>query len=73
MYLFNLFPIIDGNAQMLNPFLERTLVRLNVLSNLDSTEYWNSYAYLLFYKAVFLKHLNRLKEASNCLREIISM
>ena len=72
-YVLNAFTLMDRKPKLLNPFLERTLVRLNAVSNNESPEYWNSYAYLLFYKALFLRHLGRLKEASNCFREIISM
>ena len=72
LYIGNFFYVIEGNRRYIDPMLARVNTKFEELAKND-VDYWDKYAYLLFFKAFFLKLSGDLEEALPLFHEVLSL
>jgi len=72
LYTGNFFYVIEGNWTYIKPFLDKVTKNLEGIEKNDPN-YWDKYAYLLFYKAFLLKLGGEMDEALAYFHEILSL
>lgn len=71
-YLWNIFPMIQRNSSLIEPFLGDVEEFLKIYNPDSPDDQRHRYYYLMFYKGVCLRYMGRIPEAIECFREIIS-
>lgn len=72
LYIGNFFYVIEGNAKYIDPMMDKVDRNLKELAKND-IDYWDKYAYLLFFKAFFLKLGGNQEDALSYFHEILSL
>jgi len=71
-YLWNIFPMMQKNPALLEPFLKDVEDNLLVYPQSSSEEWRHRYYYLIFYKGVCKRYMGDIEESINCFREVIA-
>ena len=72
LYIGNFMYVIEGNAKYIDPMMDKVDKKLKELAKND-IDYWDKYAYLLFFKAFFLKLMGNPEDALSYFHEILSL
>lgn len=72
LYIGNFFYVIEGNAKYIDPMMDKVDKKLKELAKND-IDYWDKYAFLLFFKAFFLKLSGNPDDALSYFHEILSL
>lgn len=72
LYIGNFFSVIDGNKTYIDPMMARVDQKLKDLAK-NAPDYWDTYAYLMFFKAFFLKLGGDWEEALTYFHEVLSL
>lgn len=71
-YLWNIFPMIQKNPTLLEPFLKDIEDNLEVYPSSCEESVRHRYYYLTFYKGVCLRYMGQMDDAIECFREVIA-
>lgn len=71
-YLWNIFPMMQKNPSLLQPFLKDIEENLEVYPPECDESVRHRYYYLIFYKGVCLRYLGQMDDAIECFREVIA-
>jgi tetratricopeptide (TPR) repeat protein len=72
LYIGNFLYVIEGKHKYIDPMMDKVDKNLKALAKND-IDYWDKYAYLLFYKAFFLKLGGNSEDALSYFHEILSL
>ena len=71
-YLWNIFPMMQNNPSLLQPFLKDIEENLEVYPSDCDESVRHRYYYLIFYKGVCLRYSGKMDDAIECFREVIA-
>lgn len=72
LYIGNFMYVMENNKSHITPMLETVEAKMDTLAKND-VDYWDKYAYLLFYKAFLMKLGGDWEEALSYFHEILSL
>jgi tetratricopeptide (TPR) repeat protein len=71
-YLWNVFPMLQHNHSLIQPFLKDINDNLEIYTPESPDESRHRYYYLVFYRGLCLRYLGQHEEAISCFRQIIA-